>query len=114
MRNDDDQERLYRYDPNATFEVREFDLEYLSYQGESRMVRIYQPQGEGPFPVLLSVHGGAWSAGNHENNPVTTRPIARSGVLVAAIGLRVAPEFPYPGASPGHQLRHALAQTARQ
>ena len=89
-------QRTVRYDPNATYDVREFDREYLNYQGQSRQVRVYQPQGDGPFPVLLSVHGGAWSSGNHENNPVTTRPIAASGVLVAAIGLRVAPEFPYP------------------
>ena len=89
-------QKTIKYNPDATFEVRELDMEYLNFQGESRQVRIYQPEGDGPFPVVLSVHGGAWSAGNHTNNPVTTRPLAASGVLVAAIGLRVAPEFPYP------------------
>ena len=25
------------------------------------MARIYQPQGPGPFPTLLDLHGGAWN-----------------------------------------------------
>ena len=46
--------------------------------------------------MVLSIHGGAWSNGDHTNNPVTSRPLAASGLLVAVIGMRVAPEFPYP------------------
>ena len=86
----------YRYDPAATYPVKEFDVEYLRVGTVTRQVRIYQPEGPGPFPVLLSVHGGAWSRGDHTNNPLTSLPLAASGMVVAAIGLRVAPEFPYP------------------
>ena len=71
-------------------------MEYLRVGNVTRQVRIYQPEGPGPFPVLLSVHGGAWSRGDHTNNPLTNLPLAASGMVVAAIGLRVAPEFPYP------------------
>lgn len=85
-----------RYDPSATYFVTEKDIEYLSTDGVVRYVRVYQPEGEGPFPVLVSVHGGAWSGGDHTNNAVTSGPIAASGVVVMTIGLRVAPEFPYP------------------
>ena len=86
----------YRYDPAAAYPLREHDVEYLRVAGETRQVRIYQPQGEGPFPVLLSVHGGAWSGGDHTNNSTTSRPLAATGWVVAAIGLRVAPQFSYP------------------
>ena len=86
----------YRYDPAATYAVREYDLEYLNVDGQTRQVRIYQPEGPGPFPMVLSIHGGAWSAGDHTNNAITSRPLASSGLVVAVIGLRVAPEFPYP------------------
>ena len=86
----------YRYDPMATHAVREFDVEYLRVGDTTRQVRIYQPEGPGPFPMALSVHGGAWSRGDHTNNPLTSRPLAESGLVVAVIGMRVAPEFPYP------------------
>jgi acetyl esterase len=89
-------QRGYRYDPMATYAVREFDLEYLRVGDDTRQVRIYQPEGPGPFPMVLSVHGGAWSRGDHTNNPLTSRPLAASGLVVAVIGLRVAPQFPYP------------------
>ena len=89
-------QKTYRYDPVATHPVHEFDVEYLNVGGEVRQVRIYQPEGPGPFPMVLSVHGGAWSGGDHTNNALTSRPLAASGMVVAAIGLRVAPQFPYP------------------
>ena len=85
-----------RYDPSAAYSVTEHDVEYLNVNGDVRYVRVYQPEGTGPFPVLVSVHGGAWSGGDHTNNAVTSGPIAASGVVVMTIGLRVAPEFPYP------------------
>ncbi|MDE0213620.1 MAG: alpha/beta hydrolase [Chloroflexota bacterium] len=85
-----------RYDPSAAYPVTEEDVVYLSADGAVRYARVYQPDGPGPFPVLVSVHGGAWSGGDHTNNAVTSGPIAASGVVVMTIGLRVAPEFPYP------------------
>ena len=85
-----------RYDPSASYAVTEKDVTYLSVDGAVRHARVYQPDGPGPFPVLVSVHGGAWSGGDHTNNAITSGPIAASGVVVMTIGLRVAPEFPYP------------------
>ena len=89
-------QRGLRYDPSAAYAVTEQDVEYLNVNGDVRFVRVYQPEGPGPFPVLVSVHGGAWSGGDHTNNIITSGPIAASGVVVMTIGLRTAPEFPYP------------------
>ena len=89
-------QRGLRYDPSAVYPVTEQDVEYLNVNGDVRYVRVYQPEGPGPFPVLVSVHGGAWSGGDHTNNIITSGPIAASGVVVMTIGLRTAPEFPYP------------------
>ena len=86
----------YRYDPTASYKVIQRDIQYLDVDGSTRQVRIYQPEGQGPFPMLLSVHGGAWTDKDHTDNAVTNRPLAASGIVIAAIGLRTAPAFPYP------------------
>jgi acetyl esterase/lipase len=59
--------------------------------------RIYQPQGAGPFPTLLDVHGGAWHDKDRFANVPMDEAVAKSGVLVVAIDMRNSPEAPYPG-----------------
>ncbi len=86
----------HQYGPKAMYQVSERDVQYLDVNGITRLVRIYQPEEPGPFPILLSVHGGAWTDKDHTDNGVTSRPLAASGMVVAAIGLRTAPAFPYP------------------
>ena len=88
--------KAYRYDPSASYEVREHDLEYLNVGGVTRQVRIYQPEGPGPFPMLLSIHGGAWTDKDHTDYASTSKPLAATGLVVASIGQRVGAGFPYP------------------
>jgi acetyl esterase/lipase len=61
------------------------------------MARVYQPQGPGPFPTLLDVHGGAWHDKDRFANVPMCQAVARSGVLVVAVDMRNSPEAPYPG-----------------
>jgi acetyl esterase/lipase len=60
------------------------------------MARIYQPQGDGPFPALLDLHGGAWNDKDRTANSQMDEKLAASGLLVVAIDLTLAPEAPYP------------------
>ena len=60
------------------------------------MARIYQPQGAGPFPTLLDLHGGAWRRKDRFAEEPMDRAIAASGVVVVAIDLRLSDEAPYP------------------
>ncbi len=84
------------YDPNATYEVRVSDVEYLRHGDVPLLARVYQPLGDGPFPALIDVHGGQWSAGTRENNVRMDRDLAASGVVVASLDFRLAPDHPYP------------------
>jgi acetyl esterase/lipase len=85
------------YDPAATFELKvsEVDLRRAP-GGRMLMARIYQPQGAGPFPTLLDLHGGAWNRKDRFAEEPMDRAVAASGVLVVAIDMTLAPEAPYP------------------
>lgn len=87
---------IFTYDPAAAFEVRVIDEVYRRDADGDWAVRLYQPQGPGPFPAMLDVHGGAWSTGSHLNNERVDCALAACGLLVAAIALRQAPQHCYP------------------
>jgi acetyl esterase/lipase len=85
------------YDPAAKFELEVSEVEFRRAEsGRMLMARIYQPQGVGPFPVILDLHGGAWNGKDRTANEPMDRAVAASGVLVVAIDLTLAPEAPYP------------------
>jgi acetyl esterase len=85
------------YNPSKRYEIKVWDLEYRRDPIRTLMARIYQPQGEGPFPVLLDVHGGAWNDQDRTANAPVDERLAASGILVVAIDVRLAREAPYPG-----------------
>src|SRR5262245_40760984 len=84
------------YDPARQYEIKVWDVEYRRDPVRSLMARIYQPQGEGPFPALLDVHGGAWNDQDRTANTLVDERLAASGIVVVAIDVRLAREAPYP------------------
>jgi len=84
------------YDPSKQHEIKVWDVEFRRDPVRTLMARIYQPQGDGPFPALLDLHGGAWNNQDRTANARMDERIAASGILVVAIDLRLAPEAPYP------------------
>ncbi|MEG0383777.1 MAG: alpha/beta hydrolase [Solibacillus sp.] len=64
---------------------------------EEIRIRIYTPEGEGPFPALVYYHGGGWVIGSVEMFEAANRLIATEGnVVVVSVDYRLAPEHPYP------------------
>jgi acetyl esterase/lipase len=85
------------YDPKAKFDLKVSEVEFRrTAKGRQLMARIYQPQGAGPFPTVLDLHGGAWNRKDRLAEEPMDRAIASSGVLVVAIDMTLAPEAPYP------------------
>jgi acetyl esterase len=85
------------YDPTAKFELKVSEVDFhKTAGGQQLMARIYQPQGAGPFPTVLDLHGGAWRRKDRFAEEPMDRAIAASGVVVAAIDLRLSEEAPYP------------------
>ena len=62
-------------------------------------VRIYTPEGSGPFPILMFFHGGGFEMDSLENHDVLCRKLTRgAGCLVVAVKYRVAPQHKFPQA----------------
>ncbi|CRK57845.1 putative lipase [Alloactinosynnema sp. L-07] len=63
-------------------------------------VRVYRPQGDGPFPVLVWFHGGGWVIGSLDENEATCRVLCASvGAVVVSVDYRLAPEHRFPAAA---------------
>ena len=86
------------YRPDRQFKVDVHDEEYLDLGGSGGklLARVYQPDGEGPFPLLVDVHGGAWNGGSRTSNKHIDTELATSGIVVVALDFRVAPSHRYP------------------
>jgi acetyl esterase len=72
------------------------DVEYLRHDGAPLLARLYRPQGPGPFPIMVELHGGAWCRQDRLADSVIHEPLAKSGVIVAALDFRQPPVAPYP------------------
>src|SRR4029453_254698 len=87
---------MVAYDPSGKYEFKTWDVEYRRNPIRTMMARIYQPQGEGPFPALLDVHGGAWNGQDRTANELMDKGLAEGGILMVAIDVLWASEAPYP------------------
>src|SRR6185503_19595377 len=57
---------------------------------------IYRPQGAGPFPGMLVVHGGAWRLGARADLAAIAKGLAKHGYTAVAIDYRLAPQYKFP------------------
>jgi acetyl esterase len=72
------------------------DLEYHRPAGIPLVARFYRPEGRGPFPAVLEVHGGAWTSGDRFNNVAIAEHLASHGIVVLSIDFRMPPTARYP------------------
>src|SRR5437773_3206235 len=79
-----------------TYDIEIEDVEYLRHGDRPLLARLFKPRGSGPFPLVVELHGGAWCRGNRLNDSPINEPLAKSGVVVAALDFRMPPEAPYP------------------
>ncbi|HVS64750.1 MAG TPA: alpha/beta hydrolase [Thermoanaerobaculia bacterium] len=62
-------------------------------------IRIYTPEGEGPFGVLVYYHGGGWVIGSLDTHDHLCRAFCKgAGCVVVSVDYRLAPEHPFPAA----------------
>lgn len=60
-------------------------------------VRIHRPQGRGPHPLHVFIHGGGWAIGSlAERDPRCRQIVAGADCVVASVEYRLAPENAFP------------------
>jgi len=57
---------------------------------------VYTPLGDGPYPGVLVVHGGAWYIGTRWQLSRVAQILAQHGFTAVAIDYRLAPKYKFP------------------
>ncbi|MCI0343045.1 MAG: alpha/beta hydrolase [Planctomycetales bacterium] len=75
------------------------DIRYVEGEGadpEKHLLDLYVPEGKTGAPVLLFIHGGAWSIGDKKFHPNVGRAFASRGILTALASYRLSPSVKHP------------------
>lgn len=75
-------------------------LEDVAYAGvsDAQTLDLYIPAGEGPFAVVVLVHGGGFEQGDKSASATTANFLASNGIAAAAINYRLSGEATFPAA----------------
>ena len=71
---------------------------WASPNGQELKADLYLPEGPGPFPVAVYLHGGGWTSGDRKQLRRQAAHMAEMGVAGFAIDYRLAPQNKYPAA----------------
>jgi acetyl esterase/lipase len=76
------------------------DVVWARPDGLELLARVYRPPGRAKVaPLLVDVHGGAWSIGDRLSGALYDTALAQAGLVVVAIDFRMGPTFKHPAAS---------------
>jgi len=73
------------------------DLEYARHGDRSMKLDLYVPEkGEGPFPLVVWIHGGGWIGGDKNDCPPLNLGFCQKGYAAASLSYRFSPVAPFP------------------
>ena len=105
-------DNLRRHQPARTWTTRT-DLRYAD-TGRDGLFDLVLPDGPGPHPWLLWVHGGGWHFGSKEDPLPYVEHLASRGIAGVVVNYPLAPAAAYPAApravnaARAHLLEHAV------
>tara|TARA_B100001093_G_scaffold520524_1_gene617664 strand:+ start:11154 stop:12062 length:909 start_codon:yes stop_codon:yes gene_type:complete len=73
------------------------NISYAS-SSEAQKMDIYLPKGEGPFPVVFVIHGGAFKAGDKSTMLPYANDLVNRGFVACSINYRLSTEAVFPAA----------------
>lgn len=73
------------------------DIEFAKARDVSLTLDAFVPEGDGPFPTCILVHGGGFTKGDkHSFIKPLFEPLSKAGFTWFTINYRLAPEHPWP------------------
>jgi len=76
----------------------ENNIEYSNPDNQHLMVNMARPNGNGPFPAVLCIHGGGFRAGDRNGYNGLIKQLAERGYVAATVEYRLAPKYQFPAA----------------
>ena len=73
-------------------------MEWSNPNGKPLVADLYLPEGKGPFPVAVYLHGGGWTSGDRKQLRRQAAHMASLGVAGFAVEYRLAPANKFPAA----------------
>ncbi len=64
------------------------DIEYLRHGDTALKLRLFRPDGDGPFPTVVDLHGGAWCKNDLTACGPRDEVLAEAGFAAAALDFR--------------------------
>jgi acetyl esterase len=64
------------------------DVCYLKHGDRQIMARVFKPEGPGPFPAYIDLHGGAWNNGDLNDRTGLGEYLAQRGVVMVTLNFR--------------------------
>ncbi len=85
----------------------EAGIEYTNPDNQHLQLDMARPKkGDGPFPVILCIHGGGFRAGNRQGYDAQCIRLAQHGYVAVTASYRLAPKYPFPAAI--HDVKAAV------
>jgi len=64
------------------------DVCYLKHGERQIMARVFKPEGPGPFPAYVDLHGGAWNNGDLNDRTGLGEYLAQRGYVMVTLNFR--------------------------
>jgi len=74
----------------------ENDIKYRTVDDRDLKLDFARPDGKGPFPLVLCIHGGGWQLGDKKSHRQTIQMLARNGYAAATVEYRLSTVAPFP------------------
>ena len=75
-----------------TLEFTTDDIEYMHHGDRALLLRLVRPKGNGPFPIVVDIHCGAWTNSDRFSCAMRDEAMARAGIAAAALDFRQGPD----------------------
>ncbi len=88
---------MFKVPPERTEKVFKVEDRKIPGPGGSIPIRVYTPEGSGPFPVLVFFHGGGWVICDLDSHDGPCRALTNKvGCVTVSVDYRLAPEHKFP------------------